>query len=127
MKALNKTQWASRQFSRYDLTITKIQKLFGLITAASVLATAIALGASLILIFLLLIGFGAIMALAYILDKVGFQKTTAEELWNQQLSGLWWNQVNVLAILYAEYASMSSEERAKKLEEFLKRLRIDAD
>ena len=124
---MNKTQWASRQFSRYDLTITKIQKLFGLITAASVLATAIALGASLILIFLLLIGFGAIMALAYILDKVGFQKTTAEELWNQQLSGLWWNQVNVLAILYAEYASMSSEERAKKLEEFLKRLRIDAD
>ena len=78
---MGKTQWASRQFSRYDLTVTKMQKLLGLITASGMVATAIALGASLILILLLLFGFGTIMTLAYILDKVGFQKATAEELW----------------------------------------------
>jgi len=122
---LNKTQWASRQFSRYDLTITKIQKLLGLITASGMVATAIALGATLILVCLLVLGFGVIMILAYILDKIGFQKATAEEIWGATTSRLWWNQINVLAILYNEYGNMSEEERQKKFAEFMCELRID--
>jgi len=124
---LSKTRWGSRQFSRYDLTITKVQKVLGLITASGMVATAVALGATLILMCLLALGFGAIMILAYILDKIGFQKATAEEIWGATTSRLWWNQVNVLAILYNEYGNMSQEERQEKLTEFVRELGVDTE
>lgn len=124
---MGKVQWASKQFSRYDLTITKIQKLLGLITASSVLATAIALGASGILIVLLLIASGVIMFLAYGLDKTGFQKATAEEVWQQTTSYLWWNQINTLALLYNIYGELSPEEQQEKLELFMERLGIQKE
>ena len=124
---MGKVQWASKQFSRYDLTITKIQKLLGLITASSVLATAIALGASGILIVLLLIASGIIMFLAYGLDKTGFQKATAEEVWQQTTSNLWWNQINTLALLYNIYGELSPEERQERLELFMERLGIQKE
>jgi hypothetical protein len=96
----------------------------GLLTAAGAVATAIALGASLVVIMLLVFGFGSTLVLGYILDKSGFQKATAVETWSQQFPALWWPQVNIFGILYAEYKEMSHEERMKRLEFFLTRIGI---
>lgn len=122
---MSKTQWAGRQYSRYDLTITKIQKVISLVGTASMLAMAITLGASFILVLILIAGFSGVMVIAFILDKTGFQKATAEEIWEATMSRLWWNQINVLAILYNEYGNMTQEERQEKFMEFTRALGID--
>lgn len=122
---MSKTRWVSKQFSRYDLTATKLQKLLYLITASSMSATAIALGATSILAIFLIIGFVTIMVVAYILDRIGFQRATAEELWTQQLSNLWWNQINVITLLYNIYGELTLEQQVEKLKFFLTELGIE--
>lgn len=95
-----------------------------MIGSASMIATAIALGAEFLLLALLLLGFGGLMIVAVILDKVGFQARALEANFDQQSRDLWWNQVNVLAILYNNYAEMEYDDRDKILLDFLKKLNI---
>lgn len=116
--------WAGRQWSRFDLTVTKLQKFVSLIGSASMLATAIALGAEFVVLILLIIGVSALMLVSVVLDKVGFQRSTFEETFDQQTKMLWWNQVNVLALLYNIYGKSDSETQEKMLRKYLKRLRI---
>lgn len=121
---MGKVSWFGKQWSRYDLTATKLQKFVSMIGSASMIATAIALGAEFLLLALLLLGFGGLMIVAVILDKVGFQARALEANFDQQSRDLWWNQVNVLAILYNNYAEMEYDDRDKILLDFLKKLNI---
>lgn len=121
---MSKSRWFGRQFSRFDLTVTKLSKVIALIGYASMIVTSIVLGGSLLLFVVLVCGFGLLMLVAYVLDKSGFQKDSFLELFDQQSKELWWLQQQLNALLIAEAIDLPKEERKDSIHELKRRLQI---
>ena len=117
-------QWITRQWGRYELTSTKMQRFVAMIGTASMIATAIALGASVTLLFILTVGFCCLMGIAYILDKVGFQHGSYEEIFDQQQKTLYHRKVKLNAAEIATCVQMSPEDLKRALEEARRALRL---
>lgn len=91
-----KVKWISRQYSRFDLALTKLSRPLTAINTLSNLAVAVVVG---FFIFgtLALIAFFGIAILGYILHRAGFFMETMNETFDQQFKELWHRQQKVLA------------------------------
>lgn len=91
-----KVKWASRQFTRFDLALTKLSRPLTAINALSNLAVAVVIG---FFVFgtIAIIGFVGIAILGYILHRAGFFMETMNETFDQQSKVLWERQQRFLA------------------------------
>lgn len=121
----NKSRQAGKWFSRYDLTITKIHKMLGLISAVSLLTAAIMLGGFLLLMILLCSAALAILLLAYILDRTGFQSDELEERFEQQVKPLWVKQEQLDSSFVGLSTRMSDDELVEYVRYWAEQLNMD--
>jgi hypothetical protein len=121
----NKSRKAGKWFSRYDLTITKIHKILGLVSAVSLLTTAIMLGGFLLLLVLFGVAAIAILLLAYLLDRSGFQSDELEERFEQQAKPLWVKQEQLDSSFVGLSTRMSDDELVEYVRYWAEQLNMD--
>lgn len=118
-----KVKWISRQYSRFDLALTKLSRPLTAINTLSNLAVAVVIG---FWIFgtLALIGFLGIGILGYILHRSGFFMETMNELFDQQSKELWKRQTRYWVAENNKCQRMTNEQLDEYLEHAKKELRL---
>ena len=118
-----KVRWISRQFSRFDLALTKLSRPLGIVNTISNLSVALILGFFVFgLIFTL--GFLSIIILGYVLHKSGFFMETMNETFDQQNKQLYKRQVRFTSASIAKCNRMTPEELEQEIKEATQELRI---
>jgi len=118
-----KIRWISRQYSRFDLALTKLSRPLTAVNTLSNLAVAVVIS---FWIFgtLAIIGFIGIGILGYILHRSGFFMETMNELFDQQSKELWHRQQKVLAGEIELCRRMDKEQLEQYLAEAKAELRL---
>ena len=118
-----KVKWISRQYSRFDLALTKLSRPLTAVNTLSNLAVAVVIG---FWIFgtLALIGFLGIGILGYILHRSGFFMETMNELFDQQSKELWERQTRYWVALNNKCQRMDDDEIDDYLEKARSELRL---
>jgi len=116
-------QWITRQYSRFDLALTKLSRPLVAINTLSNLAVAVVVG---LFIFgtLAIFAFVGIAVLGYGLHKSGFFMETVNEAFDQQQKILYHRQVRLNASEIATCLQMSPEDLERCLEEARGALRL---
>lgn len=118
-----KVKWISRQYSRFDLALTKISRPLIAVNTISNLSVALVVG---VWLFgaLFLFGFLGILGLGYGLHKSGFFMETMNELFDQQSKELWERQQRYLAATFAKYSRLEDKDLEQELETAKRELNI---
>jgi len=118
-----KVRWVSRQFSRFDLALTKLSRPLGIVNTISNLSVALIMG---FFIFgvIFTVGFIVILFLGYVLHRVGFFMETVTETFDQQGKVLYQRTVRFSSAYFAKCMKMNEEELEQELEEAGRDLRL---
>lgn len=115
--------WFSKQYSRFDLALTKVSRPLAVVNTIANLSVAIVVG---IYVFGLTFSIGLlfILGLGYVFHKSGFFMQTTKENFDQQFKELWEPQTKLLAAWISEYNRMTKEELEQEIQRLLKELRL---
>lgn len=118
-----KVNWLSKQYSRFDLALTKVSRPLGVVNTVANLSVAIVLG---FFIFgaTFIIGSLVILGLGYVLHKSGFLMQTTKDNFDQQSKELWEPQIRLLAAWNSHYDRMTTEELEREIKRLVKELRL---
>ena len=118
-----KVRWVSKQFSRFDLALTKLSRPLGIVNTISNLSVALVIGFFIFgLIFVF--GFLALIVLGYALHRSGFFMETMNETFDQQQKQLYKRQIRFMAANISKCDRMSNEELETELERASVELRM---
>lgn len=120
---MTKVKWISRQYTRFDLALTKLSRPLTAVNTISNLSVALIVG---VWLFgaLFLFGFLGILGLGYGLHRSGFFMQTMNETFDQQSKELWVRQNRFLSLSIARYAKLDEKDLEQMLEEAAKELRV---
>lgn len=116
---MTKVRWTSKQFTRFDLALTKFQRPLSAVNTISNFTVAATL-AGLLLGMLGIIGFLGLTLVGYALDKSGFFKETRTQRFKQEDSSLWDDITKLQSAYIAHYENMSPEDLKKEIERLRK-------
>lgn len=116
-------QWITRQYSRFDLALSKLSRPLSAINTLSNLAVAVVVG---LFVFgsLAILAFAGIAVLGYGLHKSGFFMGTVNEAFDQQQKILYHRQIQLTAAEIATCIRMSPEDLERHLEKARGALRL---
>ena len=115
--------WISKQYSRFDLALTKISRPLAVVNTIANLSVAIVVGIY-VFGFTFTVGFLTILGLGYVFHKSGFFMQTTKENFDQQFKELWEPQTKLLAAWISKYNRMTKEELDQEIQRLLKELRL---
>lgn len=118
-----KITWASRQFSRFDLALTKLSRPLVALNTISNLSVALVVGV-LVFGFLFLVGFLGLVVLGYGLHRSGFLMQTTIETFDQQQKELYRMNTRYFSAYMAKCMTMTPEELEKEFQEAKRDLRL---
>lgn len=116
--------WVSRQWSRFDLSLTKLLRPLVAINTISNVSVAVAIAGLPILALILISGSFVIGIIGYILHRIGFFMGTVNETFDQQQKHLYQRQIRFMSARIALCNRMTPKELEKELEESMEGLRL---
>lgn len=120
---MTKVSWLSKQFSRFDLALTKMSRPFVAVNTIANLSVALVVGYFLFGV-LFILGFSGLVVTGYALHKSGFFMQTTIETFDQQSKTLYERQIRFMAATIANYARLEDEALDKIIEEVKGDLRL---
>jgi hypothetical protein len=117
-------RWVSRQWTRFDLTLTKFSKFLVVLNALSNLSVALTLAGFVLLAMMILSGTVALVLVGVVLHKAGFFTETINEAFDQQSKELYKNQIHYHGGVIAQKLKMSPEELKLDIAKYKEALKL---